>query len=76
MSRYETNIEKLKEAIEIAGGVSALSDKSKISYQSIIDWRSKRKSPSPISCKKIENATEGKVKAKDLLPDYPWEDLE
>lgn len=76
MARYESNIEKLREAIEIAGGMGNLSAKSKISYQSIMDWRSGKKSPSPISCKKIEKAVEGKVKAEELLPSYPWEDLE
>lgn len=76
MPRYEANLEKLREAIDIAGGVSALSLKSKISYQSIIDWRSGRKGPSNVSCKKIEKATNGQVKARDLLPDYPWDELE
>jgi DNA-binding transcriptional regulator YdaS (Cro superfamily) len=73
--RYELNLEKLKEAINVAGGVGALSSKSKISYQSIIDWRGGKKSPSHVSCKKIEKATEGAVKAEDILPDYPWEEL-
>lgn len=75
MPRYETNFTKLNEAIEIAGGVGALSSKSKISYQSIIDWRSGKKSPSPISCKKIEKTLEGAIKAEDILPDYPWDEL-
>lgn len=76
MARYELNFDKLKEAIEIAGGVGALSSKSKISYQSIIDWRAGKKSPSHESCKKIEKATNGRVKAKEILPDYPWDDFE
>ena len=69
------NLEKLKEAIEVAGGVGSLSSKSKISYQSIIDWRAGKKSPSQVSCLKIERATEGKVKAQDILPGYPWDEL-
>ena len=76
MPRYETNLEKLGEAINLVGGVSALSSKSKISYQSIIDWRGGRKAPSHMSCKKIEKATNGLVKAKDLLPGYPWDEIE
>ena len=75
MSKYEVNKEVLQKAIDMLGGVSALAEKSKISYQSIIDWRSGRKAPSPISCKKIEKAINGEIKAEEFLPDYPWEDF-
>ncbi|RZI45105.1 transcriptional regulator [Candidatus Finniella inopinata] len=74
MARQNLNIEKLQNAIELVGGISALSSKSKISYQSIIDWRSGRKAPSVESCIKIEQATDGKISRKDLLPDFPWGD--
>ena len=75
MARYTTNFEKLKEAIDCVGGVGELAAQARISYQSIIDWRRGIKSPSQESCQKIEKATGGKVKAKDILPDYPWDDL-
>lgn len=75
MARYTTNLEKLNEAIEYTGGVGALAAKARVSYQSIIDWRRGLKSPSQESCQKIEKATGGKVKAKDILPDFPWDDL-
>ena len=75
MARYKMNLDALKKAIEIVGGVGTLASKSAVSYQSIIDWRSGKKSPSAESCKKIEKATEGQVKAEDILPDYPWSEL-
>lgn len=75
MPRYTTNIEKLKEAIEYAGGIGTLATKAKISYQSIIDWKRGSKSPSQSSCERIEKATDGKIKASDLLPDYPWHEV-
>lgn len=75
MTRYTTNIEKLKEAIGYVGGVGALAVKARLSYQSIIDWRRGVKSPSQTSCEKIEKATDGKVTAKDILPDFPWDDV-
>jgi len=28
-----------------------------------------------VSCKKIEKAVDGSVKAEEILPDYPWEEL-
>lgn len=74
MARHNLDIEKLQTAINILGGVSALSSKSKISYQSILDWRSGRRAPSVESCIKIEEATDGKIRRKDLLPDFPWGD--
>jgi DNA-binding transcriptional regulator YdaS (Cro superfamily) len=75
MPRYSLNLDNLQKAIDIAGGITPLSSKSKISYQSIIDWKSGRKCPSPISCKKIEKAVNGEIKAEELLTDYPWEDF-
>lgn len=72
MSRNLLNKEALQKAIDLLGGVSSLSNKSKISYQSIIDWRSGRKSPSTDSCIKIEEATNGKVTRQEILPDFPW----
>ncbi len=72
MSKYEVNKEVLQKAIDMLGGISALAEKSKISYQSIIDWRSGRKAPSAESCIKIEIATDGTISRKDILPDFPW----
>jgi DNA-binding transcriptional regulator YdaS (Cro superfamily) len=76
MSREKVNIDKIKEAIEIAGGMGPLSEKGKISYQAISNWKTGKKSPSSESCRKIEKVTQGKVKAKDILPYYPWDDFE
>jgi DNA-binding transcriptional regulator YdaS (Cro superfamily) len=73
MARYEANIDKIKEAIEILGGMVSLSKAIKISYQSVLDWKSGRRSLSPESCIKIEKATEGKVNRREILPDYPWD---
>jgi len=49
--------------------------KANVSYQSVLDWKHGRASPSPINCQKIEKATEGQIKAEDILPDYPWEEV-
>lgn len=69
------NVQAILEAIKIAGGVKELSHKLNTSYQSILDWKNERKTPTALNCLKIEKATEGKVKAKDILPSYPWDDL-
>lgn len=76
MARYQPNIEMIRKAIDMVGGLTELSKKTNISYQSVLDWKHGRRVPGPISCKKIEKATEGKIKARDILPDYPWDDFE
>ena len=75
MSKPKANLELIERAIKEAGGLSKLSLKANVSYQSVIDWRAGRKTPSPISCQKIEKATGGSIKAKDILPEYPWDEL-
>ena len=74
MARYYANIEKLKEAIHLLGGNMKFSQTAIIPYQSLMDWQSGRKSPSPENCKKIEKATGGKVTRQEILPDFPWSD--
>ena len=73
MSKYHANLEYIKKAIEIAGGIQQLSVKADVSYQSILEWKSGRKTPTPTNCQKIEKGTNGEVKAEEILPDYPWE---
>jgi DNA-binding transcriptional regulator YdaS (Cro superfamily) len=75
MSKSKANLELIERAIKDAGGLSKLALKANVSYQSVIDWRAGRKTPSPISCQKIEKPTGGDIKAKDILPDYPWEEV-
>ena len=72
MSKDRFNVEAIIKAIEIAGGMTKLCSKAHIGYQSLLDWKSGRKAPSSSSCLKIEKATNGEVKAEDILPDFPW----
>lgn len=69
------NVDSIFKAIEIAGGARELSIKIGASYQSVLDWKNQRRVPSTANCQKIEKATDGQVKAEDILPDYPWEEL-
>ena len=73
MYKIKCNIEALKEAIEIAGGMQQLANKIDVSYQSILNWKSGRSTLSPLNCVRIEEALNGQVTRKDILPDYPWE---
>ena len=74
-TRQKSNTEMLKKAIDIVGGLTQLSVKINVSYQTVLDWKHGRRPPTPTNCQKIEKATDGQVKAEEILPDYPWEEL-
>ena len=74
-TRQKPNLEILKKAIEIAGGLTQLSIKANVSYQTVLDWKHGRRVPTPTNCQKIEKATNRAIKAEEILPDYPWDEL-
>jgi DNA-binding transcriptional regulator YdaS (Cro superfamily) len=69
------NKEFILKAIEIAGGANQLAKKVGVSYKTVLDWKNGRTGITIVNCIKIEKATEGKVSRKDILPNYPWDDL-
>ena len=71
----KANLDALKKAIDLMGGINELAESLDISCQSIMNWQSKKSSIDLVSCLKIEKITDGLVKRKDLLPHYPWKDL-
>lgn len=71
----KSDVKSIFKAIEVAGGARELALKIGVSYQSVLDWKNQRRVPSTTNCQKIEKATEGQVKAEDILPDYPWSEL-
>jgi DNA-binding transcriptional regulator YdaS (Cro superfamily) len=73
--RKKYNIEAIKEAVECLGGRRAFARALNISYQTSSEWVNGNRTPSLDNCLKIERATEGKIKAKNILPDYPLEEL-
>jgi DNA-binding transcriptional regulator YdaS (Cro superfamily) len=72
--RRKFNTEEIQKAVSIFRSRNALAEKMNVSYQSISDWINGRKTPSLENCLKIEEVTEGKVKVKNILSDFPWED--
>ncbi len=75
MTRPHCNLESVQKAIDLLGGATQLSLKINVSYQTVVSWKHGRRFPNVVNCQKIEKATDGKVKAKDILPDYPWDEL-
>ena len=76
MTPNRCDTEAIKRAIEIIGSPADMAKKLNVSYHTVLTWKNGRSSITTTNCMKIEKATEGKIKAKDILPDYPWEDLE
>ena len=74
-TRQKSNLEIIKKTIEIVGGLTQLSIKINVSYQTVLDWKHGRRTPTPTNCQKIEKATDRQIKAEDILPDYPWDEL-
>ena len=73
--RKPFNQEEVKKAAEILGGRVSLAKTINISYQTVSDWINGKKTPSAENCLRIENATKGKIKARDILPPSsydPW----
>lgn len=71
--RYESDPEKIKEAIKIVSeGNSRLFARAlKVGYSTVLDWRNGRKSPTIENALKIKAATGNKITVRDVLPDYP-----
>ena len=75
MSKLKCNVVALEGAIREAGTMQQFAVKVGVSYQTVLNWKSSRSSISPHNCVKIEEATEGKVSRKDILPDFPWDQM-
>lgn len=67
--------EEIKKAAEILGGKQKLAIEIGVAYKTVLDWCSRRSGINVTNALKIEKATDGKVKARDILPDFPWDDL-
>ena len=73
--KHKSNLESIKKAIDILGDLTKFSIALSISYQTGMAWKHGRRTPSPIHCIKIQQLTNGEVKAIDILPEYPWKDF-
>ncbi|CAB4218462.1 HTH_XRE domain containing protein [uncultured Caudovirales phage] len=74
-NRQRPNFEMINKAIAIAGNLTELARRVNVSYQTALDWKHGRRVPTPTNCQKIEKATNGEVKAEEILPCYPWEEI-
>ena len=75
MDKYTQSAMSVERAIKIKGGVKSLAQAVGVSYQTVLNWKNGRFLVSAINCQKIEQATDGQVKAEDILPHYPWNEL-
>ncbi len=75
MATIMCNTDQIKRAIEYAGTILKLAIMIKCEPTLISKWKNGKLNPSPINCLRIEKATKGLVRAKDILPDYDWENV-
>lgn len=66
---------KIREASDIIGSGLKLANAINISQALIYRWMTGTAQPSPIACLRIQKATGGKVKARDILPEFDWDNI-
>ena len=64
---------KIREASDIIGSGLKLANAINISQALIYRWMTGTAQPSPIACLRIQKATKGQVRARDIRPDYEWD---
>ena len=69
------NKEKIKEAADIFGSAIKLARAIEVGETNVYRWISGKVIPDPINCLRIQKVTKGKIKAKDILPDYEWDKI-
>ena len=67
------NKEKIREAADILKSPAKLARSIDIGVASVYRWIKGSAIPDPINCLKIEKATGGKVKARDIRPDFDFD---
>lgn len=66
---------KIKKASYFVGGDLELSKKINTPLKEILNWKNGHKIPDAWSCKRIEQATNGQVKAQHILPFFNFSEL-
>ncbi|MBW8308025.1 MAG: helix-turn-helix domain-containing protein [Candidatus Paracaedibacteraceae bacterium] len=63
------------EAFYFFGTNTALAKALNVTLGTVHKWLNYKSVPKPENCLKIEEATGGKVKARDIRPNYDWGNL-
>jgi len=66
------DVEAVKKAAALCGSTSKLAIAAEVNYGSAFKWVHGKSVPSPLSCVKIEKATDGRVTREDIRPDFDW----
>lgn len=73
MAKENFNNDEVKRAAEIMGAATKLARSIDVGELSVYRWIHGQSIPEPLSCLKIEKATGGKVKARDIRPDFDFD---
>lgn len=66
---------KINEAINIIGSGIKLARILEVSEANVYKWKNGSAAPGIVNCLRIQKATGGKIKARDILPDYDWDNI-
>lgn len=73
MNKNHYDIDQMKKAVDIVGSVARLAGIVEVSGTTVYSWLWGKSIPDPINCLKIQKATKGQVRARDIRPDYEWD---
>ena len=69
------NTDAIKQAIAMFGSMEKLAAAIKGTHMSVFKWAHGKAVPSPLSCMKIEKATQGRVTKEQIRPHFDWENF-
>jgi len=72
--KHAYNAEAVKKAADLCGSLAKLAIAVEAAYSSAFNWAHGKTAPRPLSCIKIEKATDGRVAREDIRPDFNWAD--
>lgn len=76
MVSFKFNNDAFLKAVESGGGFTKVAKDIGVSYQTMLNWKNGRNSMSPENCEKLVKVTNYVVTKEQIMPNYPWADLE
>lgn len=73
MSKKPFNSNEIKRAVNIIGAATKLARALDVGELSVYRWIHGKSIPEAISCLKIEKVTNGKVKARNIRPNFDFD---
>lgn len=69
------NTDAIKQAVVMLGSMEKLAVAIRGTNMSVFKWVHGQAVPSPLSCMKIEKATQGRITKEQIRPHFDWENF-